>query len=73
MTKRTPTYFIEFWYYGLLRFQERDKKLDRCLAKNKYTQRKLLYFDFVNRQSVKKCQNLTFKINFQSQKSSEFF
>ena len=32
------------WSYGLSSFQGRDIKLERCLAKNQYPQRKLLHF-----------------------------
>ena len=32
------------WYYGLSRFQVRDTKLNRFLAKNQHTQRKSLNF-----------------------------
>ena len=43
-------------------------KLERLLPKNQHTQRKLLNFEsWVNGEvskSVKKCQNLTFKFNF---------
>jgi hypothetical protein len=48
-----------------------DTKLERFLPKNQHTQMKLLNFEFwIN---VKKCQNLTFKVNFLCQKSSESF
>ena len=54
-------------------FPERDRKLERFLAKNQHTQRKIFYL--VNWHSGgggKNCQNQTFKVNFLSQKLSEF-
>ena len=35
-----PTALYALWQYGLLRFQARDTKLERFLAKNQHTQRK---------------------------------
>ena len=58
-------------------FQTGGTKLERFLPKNQHTQRKLFNFEnWVNGEvskSVKKCQNLTFKVNFLCQKLSEFF
>ena len=48
---------MKFWLYvlillhGLSSFQGRVRKLDRFLAKNKHTQRKI--FSFVNRHGIK--------------------
>ena len=65
------------WQYESWSFQTRGTTLKRFLPKNQHSQRKLLNFEnWVNGQvskSAKKCQNLTFKINFLCQKSSKFF
>ena len=50
--------------YGSTGFE--ISKLERCLPKNQHTQRKILNFE--NWGGVKKCQNLTFKVNFLCQK-----
>ena len=53
------------WQYGLWSFQTGDTELVRFLSKNQHTQRKLLNFEFwINDKLSKKCQNLTFKVNF---------
>ena len=65
------------WQYGLKSFQAGSTKLERFLAKNQHTQRKLLNFEKqVNGEvskSVKKCQNSTFKVNVLCQKLSFSF
>jgi len=52
-------------------------KLERFLPKSRHTQGKLLDFEnWVDEEvskSAKKCQNLTFKVNFLCQKLSELF
>ena len=50
-----------------------DTKLDRFLPKNQHTQRKLLNFEFLINGELSKSQNLTFKVNFLCEKSSETF
>ena len=61
----------------VVEFSNGGIKLERFLPKNQHTQRKLLNFEnWVNGEvskSVKKCQNLTFKVNFLCQKLSESF
>ena len=53
------------WQYGLWSFQTGSTKLERFLPKNQHTQRKLLNFEnWCNGEVSKKCQNLTFKVNF---------
>ena len=53
------------WQYRLWSFQ----KLESCLAKNHHAQRKVLNFaNWCSGGSVKKCQNLTVKVNFLCQK-----
>ena len=70
-------YVSNLWQFGLWSFQTGVKKLERFVPRNQHTQRKLLNFEnWVNREvseSVKKYQNLTFKVNFLSQKLSESF
>ena len=62
----------ELWKYGLWSFQTESTKLERFLPKNQHTQRKLLNFKILDLwRAVKKYQNLTFKVNFLRQKSSE--
>ena len=66
---------LVLWQCELSSFQGKDNILDEFLAKNQQTLWKLWYL--VNRRSatlqciVKKCKNLTFKVNFLSQKWSE--
>ena len=58
----------------VVEFSSGGTKLERILPKNQHTQRKLLNFDnWVNGVGVKKCQNMTFKVNFLCQKLSESF
>ena len=45
----------------------------RFLPKNQHTQQKLLNFVFWINRAVKMCHNVTFKLNFLCQKSSESF
>ena len=70
-------YVSAIWQYRLSSFQAGNTKLERFLAKNQHTHRKFLNFEnWVNGEvskSVNKCQNLTFKVNFLCQKSSESF
>ena len=46
--KKTTAYILfirKVWQYRLWSFQGRDAKLERFLAKNQHTQRKLLNFE----------------------------
>ena len=54
----------------LIKFSSRGYTIEKILYKKQHTQRKLLNFEnwFLG---VKKCLNLTFKVNFLGQKSSE--
>ena len=58
----------------VMEFESGDTKLERFLPKNQHTQRKLLNFEnWCSGEVSKKSQNLTFKVNFLFQKSSESF
>ena len=57
----------------VVEFQVRGYKIRNFLPKNQHTQRKLLNFEKWCNREVKKCLNLTFKVNFLCQKLSESF
>ena len=67
-------YVSWLWQYRLGSFQERDTKLERFLANNQlYSNKTTKFWKLELWGYVKKYQNLTFKLNFLCQKSSESF
>ena len=62
--------YSRVWQSGLWSFQTEDTKLEKILHKNQHTQQILSFGLWL---AVKKCQNLTFKVNFLCQKLSESF
>ena len=53
------------WQYRLCSFLERDIKSERFLAKNQlWSNENNEFCKLVQWEGVKKCQNLTFKVNF---------
>ena len=61
---------LQVWQYRLWSFQGRDTKLERFLSKNQLESNEIIEFcELVKWGGIKKCQNLTFKVNFLRQKS----
>ena len=60
--QRSPILQTSNWSGTFFAVPFNKPALDRCLAYNEHTRRKLLYF--VSYFAVKKCQNLIFKGNY---------
>jgi hypothetical protein len=58
----------------VVEFSRGDTKLERFWAKNQLQSNEIIeFFKLMQWRGIKKCQNLTFKVNFLRQKSSKSF